>query len=1132
MKLTKISQQNILDNGQPTIAILIGSMNSSYQEGIMRGASDAAIKYGFNVVGFSGGPLNSPDPTALSRETIFDLVDLSLYDGIVVPVSSLCRYLTDEEQAGFLDHYSSIPFVNIGSEIDGCINIVTDYATGIKDVMNHLINDHGYSKIAFFRGPDHHASSDQRMQIYKEALAFHHIPVDEDLIIYTDLKTNSAAKALTELLDHRQASCQAIITMNDKLALGVINTLNKTPSYQEEKIAVIGSMNDPEGIFSTPPLTTIEEPLYELGYKAIMAISDTLSGHRPSDTFHIPTQLVLRQSCGCDHTSSLEAAKTISNHRVATMVNAFDLDAFIPLQSACFEIFNRHHYQGSQQELEAILLAYLDALADGNSSPFIYKLKLTLDRVLKNKDITTWLEIITLLQKYTLNYYHVHGELDHILALHSHMLTLKDEVESNAITYHSFETDFYINFFRKINHNLNESFNMKTLGGYALNILAIDNLFINLYNNNSPSTFSMNMLSIRNKRTIPIDDANKSFPSPQLIPASVPSFDQRYTLMVFPLSFRKKPLGFIVLDLTKRKSSAYENMQTIISTALKNELQTQELKEAENRFRDIAHSTSDWLWETDENHNFIYSSSLVLKAIGYDQEEILRHKINDFTMPDSDFYYKSMVQREIIRDSENWMYHKSGHIVCLQISATPIMKNHKFTGYRGVFKDVTEQKLQEEKIRNLAYYDILTNLPNRMHFQEILEKTLIHAKNKESKFALMFLDLDHFKEVNDTLGHAAGDILLVQFAKLLSDTIRIEDTLARLGGDEFTIILPNIHDEKEPIKVVKRLLKKLAKPIKVNGKDFYVQVSIGIAIYPNDGETTDMVLNNADTAMYRAKKFERDQYVFYNKELELENINRLKYEKILKTAINKDHFVIHYQPQVNGSTGELIGLEALARINSPTEGLIPPYHFITLAEELDLISAVDKAIFRRVCQQYRRWKDDGIENVNISFNVSSAQLRDDHLVDKYMAYVHKYQVDPNDLHLEITENIIIENEKNALDLLTSFRDQGIKIALDDFGTGFSSLQCIYLYPIDIIKIDRMFISDILSNKKNVVIIQAIMSLAKALDISVIVEGVETKDQYEFLLGLGCNQIQGYYFSKPCPEDLIKPMLKKGFTFLQ
>jgi diguanylate cyclase (GGDEF)-like protein/PAS domain S-box-containing protein len=1118
-----------LKNGRPTVALLVASMTSFYHEEIMKGAVEAAEEKGFNLIVYSGGPLNGPDPTAQARETVFDLVDMNLIDGVIIPISSHTRYLNNEEKRTFISRFSSVPVVNISSQIKGCLNVIADYKPGLTELMNHFINDHKYREIAFFRGPVGHIPSDERTQIYRDQLREHNIPVDESLIIYSDLTKAAAEQSVEDFFDRQGKSCDAIIGLNDNLSLGIIEALQRRNIRVPEDIAVSGTMDVPAGIFSIPPLTTIREPIYDLGKTAIYALSDKLKGKNIPSTILIPTTLIIRDSCGCS--SFIEnKEKEFFQRELSTINSSYDLKAMEggDLKLLCLDILKQAKCSDDSERLLLILKEYSKGRKRLDYSSFIAAISRQLEQVAQTEKMMGWLAITSEIQLDLLRNSIDENYMESCHKTMERLIILKDRIENKLVQLEKFELNYYNSFFRYILNTLNTSFDLDAVKESAMKILNISDFYISVYSTEiNRNRYAENIMAVRNNEVIEVDVKNKSFPAKQLLPANIPSYKERYSLLIFPLSFRKKPLGFLMFNFTDNNGSIFENLQVIISAALKNELQIQDLRNAEERFSDIAHSTSNWLWETNKSNNFTYSSLSVFDVLGYTEDEITGKNINDYSFFREDPYFQSMLDQEILSEKECWLRHKNDNLRCLLISAKPIYKAGVFKGYRGVFKDITDQRLQDEKINHLAYYDILTDLPNRAMFQEELNQIISSSKLKDSKFALIFLDIDRFKYVNDSMGHASGDLMLIHVGKVLQQSIRSHDILARLGGDEFTIILPKIDNDSQIISITERIMKNLETPLLLKDKYFQVTMSLGIAMYPHDGNDSASLLKKADNAMYQAKLRGRNRFVFNDSNIEEKNALRKLNEDNLRDAMDNNYFIIHYQPQVDAISGALQGVEALVRINKEETGIISPNNFIPLAEELGLIGRIDEWVFNEACRQYDEWRNKGYEAIRISINISALQLRNKDLVERYLAIMESFKINPMDIQLEITENSLIENEDMAMEILQKFQESGISIALDDFGTGYSSLQLINLYPIDTVKIDRSFVKDAVTNKKNEAIIKAIIHLANSLDLKIIAEGVETLEQYEFIKSLGCDEIQGYYFYKPCTVEIIESILKKN-----
>jgi diguanylate cyclase (GGDEF)-like protein len=417
-----------------------------------------------------------------------------------------------------------------------------------------------------------------------------------------------------------------------------------------------------------------------------------------------------------------------------------------------------------------------------------------------------------------------------------------------------------------------------------------------------------------------------------------------------------------------------------------------------------------------------------------------------------------------------------------------------------------------------AHFDSLTQLPNRMLFIDRLSQELAHADREDAKLAVLFIDLDRFKTVNDSLGHASGDQLLQHAADRLRSCIRKSDTLARLGGDEFTVILPRLAAPRDAEVTASTMLQVLSQPFEIAGLQYFLGASIGISVFPVDGTTTEELLKNADTAMYRAKDSGGGNHVYFEERMNLEASARLSLEREIRRAVERDEFLVHYQPQQDLRSGYLCGAEALVRWNHPQRGLLSPFHFIECAEETGMIVAIGAQVLEKACAHYQHMRAEGIAPERISVNVSGRQFRESGFVDLVRSMVGKYGMSPGSLELEITESVMMEDMAGVEKSLASLREIGIRIAIDDFGTGYSSMAYLKRLPVDIVKIDRSFVVDLTTDRDSRAISAAIIAMGHTLQKEIVAEGVETLEQRELLRAQGCDQIQGYYFSRPLGSD--------------
>ena len=442
-------------------------------------------------------------------------------------------------------------------------------------------------------------------------------------------------------------------------------------------------------------------------------------------------------------------------------------------------------------------------------------------------------------------------------------------------------------------------------------------------------------------------------------------------------------------------------------------------------------------------------------------------------------------------------------------------------------KEMADHLIAQERIKYLAYHDHLTGLPNRLLFSDRLNQSILLAPRIEGTIGVIFLDLDNFKIVNDAMGHDQGDELLKLVATRLSGVVRKSDTVARIGGDEFIIMVQDLKNVDGAIKIADKIINSFNQPFKINDQDTYISASMGVSIYLTDGEDVETLIKNADMAMYQAKEMGKNQYVFCSPLMKTNIIESMKLGNSLHRALERDELVIYYQPQVSYSSKKIVGLEALLRWNHPELGLISPCRFIPIAEQTGLIIPIGDWVLRNACMQNKAWQDAGLPRIRVAVNLSIIQFQNLNIANQIADILRETGLDPNYLELEITESIVMKEADYIVQTLNALKKLGITIALDDFGTDYSSLRYLKQLPIDRIKIAMPFVQGIAVNDKDEAITKAIIVLARNLEMSVIAEGVETKQQQNFLTRRMCDEMQGFYYYKPMPAREIEAILRKN-----
>ena len=432
-----------------------------------------------------------------------------------------------------------------------------------------------------------------------------------------------------------------------------------------------------------------------------------------------------------------------------------------------------------------------------------------------------------------------------------------------------------------------------------------------------------------------------------------------------------------------------------------------------------------------------------------------------------------------------------------------------------------------DQMKHMAYHDALSGLPNRRLYLEKLESALTAASQTSQKLAVVFIDLDRFKNVNDTFGHEFGDLLLQEFAQKLQENLRSNDTISRQGGDEFTLILNNFHSQQDMVPLIRRLQSALEKPLTIQGQELHVSMSIGIAVYPEDGETPDELLKHADSAMYNAKEKGKNNFQFFSDDMAFIASRKIALENELRRAIAKEEFILHYQPQIQAATGDIIGMEALIRWQTPAGKTISPGEFIPLAEETRLILPMGEWVLSTACKQAKLWHDSGYSQLKLAVNLSPLQFLDDELMSMIRQTLEKTGFPASSLELEITEGVAVDDAEKAISRMQKLRRLGVRIAIDDFGTGYSSLNYLKRFPLNHLKIAQPFVQDMASNPYDRALVEAMIFIAHSLDMSVVAEGVETEEQLALLKKLGCDEIQGYYYSRPLTAEQFRGLLVNG-----
>lgn len=564
------------------------------------------------------------------------------------------------------------------------------------------------------------------------------------------------------------------------------------------------------------------------------------------------------------------------------------------------------------------------------------------------------------------------------------------------------------------------------------------------------------------------------------------------------------------------------------------ELAEEALRRSEERFRELVGAIPHGVQESDLEGRITYSNAAMHRILGVQPGSLVGHHIWDFHAPEERAQLKAYIARLVTDLPEPTPYYgrnftPAGEPVDLQVDWTYKHNDRgELTGFISVITDITERKRSQEQLDHLAHHDPLTGLPNRLLFNDRLETAVAHARREQYELAVLFIDIDHFKNINDSLGHPVGDRFLRLVAERIIATLRASDTLARLGGDEFIVLLDEIRGPHDAGVLASKLRDCFLEPFVVDEHELHLTVSIGISLFPRDGRDAATLVRNADAAMYRAKDEGRNDFRFYTRDLTESVFERLTMESALRGALERNELQVHYQPQVNLRTGAVIGAEALLRWQRPG-GMVSPAAFIPLAEESGLIIPIGQWVLETATAQMQRWLDHGVTLERLAVNIAASQIQRAPLAKMVRAALERSGLPPGMLELEITESSIMHGTERNFAVLDELKSLGVRLAIDDFGTGYSSLGYLKRMPIDKLKIDQSFVFEVPDNANDVAITRAVIALAQSLGMNVLAEGVETEAQRRFLVEHGCNHGQGYLYSRPLPADTFEDWLRRQAT---
>lgn len=573
-------------------------------------------------------------------------------------------------------------------------------------------------------------------------------------------------------------------------------------------------------------------------------------------------------------------------------------------------------------------------------------------------------------------------------------------------------------------------------------------------------------------------------------------------------------------------------LSTVIGLAFDQAVAIERLRDSEQRFASTLALAAIGIAHVDDSGQFIYANPRLCQMLGYSESELLELTVRQISHAEDATLSDPM--REKLRRGEIESFKLEKRYV--RKDGTPIWVSLTVAARRdrsgermydiSIVEDITARKQAEERVQYLATHDPLTGLPNRAMFWQLVALAIDSAKRRDCKVAILYIDLDRFKIINDSLGHEAGDVLLREMAARFRECLRGSDVLARLGGDEFVVLLPEVQGQAQPALVARLLLSAALRPVQIYSQECRVTASIGICLHPHEGQEDQDVMKHADLAMYHAKEQGKNTYQFYSEAAHTRSAGRILIETQLRHALERNEFALHYQAKVQLDTDVITGVEALLRWTNPSLGAIPPVQFIPVAEATGLILPIGRWVLRTACEQNARWLQAGLPPVRMCVNLSMLQLEDKGLINDLRTVLRESGLPPQLLELELTESMIMHNADRAVRVLTEIKALGIRLAIDDFGTGYSSLAQLKRFPVDTLKVDRSFIRDLPLDAGDRAIAEAIIAMGKTLSLTIVAEGVETPEQRAFLREKACDEMQGFYFSTPVPAEQFASLLRE------
>jgi diguanylate cyclase (GGDEF)-like protein/PAS domain S-box-containing protein len=1135
---------------RPTVGVLLPYVGGCYYTPLLAGVQRGARRRGARVVAFQTTGLEFCWPAEVDTEPLgWDRIDAWI--GI-----------SDADATAYYQRISAAdkPLVTVSTRLAGHTScaVLPDNYRGVNDAIGHLL-EHGHRRIAF-AGALTHIDIRERYDAYGAALRAAGISPDSSLFFSCTGLLEQDGRAIGAQLVAARLPCTAIVAGSDSLAIGIVDVVRAAGYRVPQDLAIAGFDDIERAQYTDPPLTTVHLPFDVLAERATeVLLAKLLDGTPLPGLIRIPGTLIRRHSCGCSLRQPPSLAPAAAFHREIEYERFTGSLLDVAAGGRTLDAARTAAIRPHAANLAGHLLATIHE--EVGMSPA--DVRDAWQRLLTvAHDVETVEALVSLVEDTASAWLRAANPDGHTaqsfqLALRSIRFELMRAwavLEQTRRRYADSNADAN----RKINLALIGIDLSKTPALSWLRWTRVRHAVFGEWR--APTTAAPRRLCIRSvfhagPEPMPLlgsEHVPAEFPGRQLCDL-IDETDEAVVMNVVPIVGRAQSRGILAvigpveIELTENTGNlelwaallgaAMDREELMASQRLAFERErefAETLRQSEERYALAAHGANDGLWDWDVASGRVYLSARWKSMLGHEEAEIAPHvdawfsRVHEDDLPGLKEALEAQVGGGKTHIQHEYrMIHKDGrHVWVLCRGIVLFDDGGNPVRVAGSQTDITASKVAEEQLRRNALHDALTGLPNRALLMDRLEQSIARAqRTTDARFAVLFLDLDHFKTLNDSLGHLAGDQLLVQIAHRLGECLRSTDTVARLGGDEFAIIVADLENDETAANIAERIQEALGEPFELEGHRVFTSASVGITLSSEKYKRAADFLRDADTAMYRAKSQGRARHQLFDGHMHEQAMERLSVEAGMRRALERGELVLYYQPIVSLETGAIGGVEALIRWNHPERGLLMPSDFLAVAEESGLIVPISEWVLRSACEQASHWNK--LRPIRISVNMPPQQLRHPAFVKLISDNLRRSALSPSAIGLELVESSLIENREAIVENLQQLRAMGVYIAVDDFGTGYSSLSYLKRLPIDALKIDRSFTQGIPDDVNDTAISTTIIAMARSLNLHVVAEGVETQEQADFLRVHGCHTAQGYLFSRPLPAAECLPVLERG-----